>query len=130
VLLAGEVRDRPVPGAFVEGGRRVTADAFRAAVDTGDRAAAAARIAAAFRGTRLAEAFAAADPADLERAVLAAQVAGLHHAAMRHPLSAAPLLEYTLRLRAELLDVRWIIWGRSLGAPAAALTAGLANERP
>jgi len=37
----------------------------------------------------------------------------------------APLLGYALRLRAEALDVRWLVWGISLGAPGETLVEGL-----
>lgn len=130
ILLAEDRDEHPVTDAFLEGGRRVTADVFRAAVGVAERVGAAARIAAAFSGTRLAGAFRAGEPGEIEGAILAAQIVELHRAALRHPLSVAPLLEYALRLRAELLDVRWIIWGRSLGAPIAVLTDGLVSERP
>jgi hypothetical protein len=37
----------------------------------------------------------------------------------------APLLGYALRLRAEALDIRRLIWGISLGAPCETLLEGL-----
>jgi vacuolar-type H+-ATPase subunit C/Vma6 len=41
------------------------------------------------------------------------------------PLGPAPLLAYALRLRAEMIDLRRIIWGVALAVPRAALTRDL-----
>jgi len=82
---------------------------------------------AGFAGTRLAAVFGkpGTHPAGLERAVLAALILDLRDSARMAPLSPAPLIGYALRLRAEALDVRWLVWGISLGAPAHALAEGL-----
>ena len=61
----------------------------------------------------------------LETEVLRAQIAEQSRAARIMPEGAAPLISYTLELRAELLDLRRIIWGISLEAPGPLLEAGM-----
>lgn len=127
LVLSGEPEGGRGPHDMLPGGRFVSAERFAAAIAGHDPGLAGRVLAEAFAGTPLAKAFAQAgtDPGGMERAVLRAQIAGLHGVALREPLSVAPLLEYALRLRAELLDVRWITWGVSLGAPGQVLAGGL-----
>ncbi|HTS88719.1 MAG TPA: V-type ATPase subunit [Gemmatimonadales bacterium] len=63
----------------------------------------------------------------VERRVLHAQIIEWRQAARISPLSAAPLIQYGLRLRAEALDLRRIIWGLRLGTPPNTLAAGVAS---
>jgi vacuolar-type H+-ATPase subunit C/Vma6 len=60
--------------------------------------------------------------------VLGAVIGELADVTRTDPLSPATVLCYALRLRAEVLDVRWLIWGISLGAPSAALLDGLGSS--
>jgi vacuolar-type H+-ATPase subunit C/Vma6 len=64
---------------------------------------------------------AGADPSTFELAVLRLRLRELLLRARREPLSAAPLLAFLLRLRAQTLDLRHLIWTLSLGAPRTGL---------
>jgi vacuolar-type H+-ATPase subunit C/Vma6 len=55
----------------------------------------------------------------LEGAVLGAQLQEQRRAARTRPEGPAPLVLFFLELRAELLNLRRIIWGKALEAPAA-----------
>ena len=111
---------------WVDGGRAVSLTAYLEAVASGGPDAAGRVLATGF-GSRLAKVFAKPDtqPAGIERAVLSALILDLRDQARTAPLSPAPLLGYALRLRAEALDIRWLVWGISLGAPSTALARGL-----
>jgi vacuolar-type H+-ATPase subunit C/Vma6 len=61
--------------------------------------------------------------ASLETAVLRAQLEEQNHAARMDPEGTAPLISFALGLRAEALNLRRIIWGVALEAPAALLEA-------
>lgn len=65
------------------------------------------------------------DPSRLEITVLRQQISQQQRKRRLEPLSAAPLIEFVLRLRAQILDLRRIIWGIALGAPAAVVSADL-----
>lgn len=112
---------------WLPGGRAVTLPLFERAIATRDPAQAGRIFAGGFAGSRIAAVFEdiEASPGGLERGVLAAWIADLSQLARTAPLSVAPLLVYALRLRAEALDIRWLAWGISLGAPSAALVEGL-----
>jgi vacuolar-type H+-ATPase subunit C/Vma6 len=77
------------------------------------------------RESPLADAFASepADLATLESAVLRAQLAEQSRAARIAPEGPAPVISFALTLRAEVLNLRRIIWGISLEAPGAMLEA-------
>lgn len=111
---------------WVPGGAQLPLPVFERVVAAAGPGGALAALAAVFQATPLAEVFAAGDsPGDLEAAITRAQIRQLHQEARHNPLSAAPLLAYTLRLRAQLVDLRWLIWGTVLQAPAAMLADGL-----
>lgn len=114
---------------WLPGGRALTMDHAERAAKAGERTAAGRLLAVAFQGSRLADAFADPEggPAGLELSVLAALIAELRALARTAPLSPAPLLSYALRLRAEVLDVRRLVWGISLGAPTKLLIEGLVS---
>lgn len=127
LVLATEGKDITPKDAFLPGGERVSIAAFEVAAAAGDASEAVRRLAASFAGTAVGRALAACadDPAQLEEAVLRARVRALVHATRTAPLGPAPLLAYTLRLRAEMIDLRRIIWGVALAVPRAALTRDL-----
>lgn len=126
-LILSEDEKPAVADHWLPGGRAITLDLAERAAASGDPATAADLLAGGFRGTRLGGVFAHPDehPAGLELAVLGAQISELRAHARVEPLSVAVLLAFALRLRAEALDVRRVIWGISLGAPAKALVEGL-----
>lgn len=101
--------------------------AFAAIEVAGDRTAAARKAARAFLGSDLAPTLRrhADDPAALEDAALRVRIAEQSRAALLDPLGPAPLLLYVLRLRAEAADVRRIVAGVALGAPAPTLVSQL-----
>jgi ATP synthase (C/AC39) subunit len=53
--------------------------------------------------------------AALELRAVSLQLRRLNRSVREHPLSSAPVLEFALRLRAEALDLRGILWGVALG---------------
>lgn len=126
LVLAGEKEVQPADH-WLPGGRAVPLTLFAQAIATQDPLRAGKVLATGFPGTRLRAAFANIDIATggVERAVLTAWIADLAQAARTASLSPAPLLAYALRLRAEALDIRWLVWGISLGAPPALLAEGL-----
>lgn len=63
--------------------------------------------------------------ARLEARALAARVEEQRAAMRREPLGPAPFLLYALRLRAELVDLRRVVWGIALGAPAEVIVGEL-----
>jgi vacuolar-type H+-ATPase subunit C/Vma6 len=125
LVLAGGDADLPGKRAFVEGGRRLSLEAFLHALAAGDAGAAGTRLAAAFRPTALAAVFErVSSAATIEDELLRARIGLLHDAERQDPAGLASVLEFALRVRAEVIDVRRVIWGVALGAPRAALVAG------
>lgn len=122
LVLAGAERDSAVKRAFVAGGRTLSLAAFLEAI--ADGAGAARRLAAAFHGTGWAAAFErwGADPARIEEQLLMRRVEHLRALARRDPAGPASVLEFALRLRAEVIDLQRVIWGVALGAPRGAIT--------
>lgn len=127
LVLASQGTDVVPKDVFLAGGRRVSIEAFELAVASGDPARAGERLSEAFAGTPPAEPFRrqSQDPVALERALLRAQIVNLWRTSRLYPLGPAPLLGFLLRLRAEVLDLRQIIWGVALGAPRAVVTETL-----
>ncbi len=127
LVLAAEGKDVTPKDAFLPGGERLSIAAFEVAAAAGDPAEAMRRLAASFAGTALARAFhgRAGDPAQLEATVLRIRVRALVQAMRLTPLGPAPVLAYALRLRAEMEDLRRIIWGVALAAPRAGLVLEL-----
>lgn len=114
---------------FVPGGARISIREFEVAAATGDVQAAAKVLAAAFAGTPFADALRNADdPSTLEDALLRVQIESLRHAVRLQPLGPLPVLLYWLRLRAEGVDLRRIIWGVALAVPPAPLTRDLVTS--
>jgi len=127
LVLAHQGKDMVPKDAFLAGGARVDVGVFERAVATGDPVAAARVLSAALAPARVARAFAgdAAAIASIEGRLLRLRIAALHAARRREPLGPAPLLEYALRLRAQVLDLRRIIWSVALAAPQPDLLAAL-----
>jgi vacuolar-type H+-ATPase subunit C/Vma6 len=117
VLVSGE-HEVPVDEAFLPGGRRITIEQFRAAAHSGDPPRAGALLAPRFE-----EAMArlirrdASKPIALDNAILAHRLRQLRARARRYPLGPAPLLWYLLRLRAQALRLRLLLWSTAIGLP-------------
>jgi hypothetical protein len=93
-----------------------------------DPAAALAPLAAEVPRTELGALLSRADPPGaeaLDRAALATQLQQQRAHSRRDPLGLGPVLYFVLRLRAEVRDLTRIAWGIALGAPRAALAAGV-----
>lgn len=129
ILLAAEGRETDPMACFLEGGAWVDRRIFEQASRAADSERAAHILARALDGTVLASALlrAARDPGVLELAALRALVREHTRALRRVPLGGQSLVTYALRLRAEAIDVRTIIWGVALGAPRAELTSQLVS---
>lgn len=127
LVLAAEPAERSQSreAAFVGGGRRVSLVTFLAAVAAGNPHDAARRLAPAFRPTPLALALERAqDASDIEERLLRSRILMLRAAARRDPAGAAALLEFAMRVRAEVFSVRRVIWGVALRAPLDTLVPG------
>ena len=111
--------------AFIEGGRWLGRDAFQRLLQLNTRADVEKELARVFRGSPIAGAFASevGGLSSLETQILRAQIAWQNRVALTDPGSAAPLLGFALELRAELLNLRRIIWGVALRAPPALVEA-------
>jgi vacuolar-type H+-ATPase subunit C/Vma6 len=103
---------------FVPGGRAVDRLAFASAIAGGNIGAAISILERALRATAYAPVFKSLGTQPIEDVALAAELRGAKAAARRSPLGAAPLIAFLTRLRAEVRDVRGIIWRVALGAPA------------
>ena len=93
-----------------------------------DPTAALAPIAAEVAHTELGELLSRPDPPapeQLDRAALATQLAQQRAHRRLDPLGLGPVLYFVLRVRAEVRDLTRIAWGIALGAPRAALAAGV-----
>jgi vacuolar-type H+-ATPase subunit C/Vma6 len=55
-----------------------------------------------------------------EEAVLRSEQRSAADAARHAPLGVAPIIAFLVQLRAEVRDLRYIIWRAALGAPSAA----------
>ncbi len=111
------------PEAWLPGGLRLDHATWRRLLD-GDRPAVIAALGAAL-GDDLAAAVRDAGLGEAERAVLRPMLLRWRRAALREPLTTAPILRFALGLRAEAVDLRTVVWGVALGAPSANLVLRL-----
>ena len=118
VLATHEGELRP-SDAFVSGGARLTLAGFLDALGAREVGEAGRRLAAVFRPAALAAVFerAVSERATVEGALLRHRIAALAAAARRDPAGVASVLWFALRQRAEVIDLRRIIWAASLAAP-------------
>jgi vacuolar-type H+-ATPase subunit C/Vma6 len=125
LVFAGAGRAEAPKDGFLPGGLVLPITAFEHAVTTGDAPACAARLAVAFGKTPLAAALrgGAHDLVGLEASLLEAQIAMLRDEQRRDPLGAGSVLLFVLRLRAQVAELRRIIWGIALSAPETARRA-------
>lgn len=122
LVLAGS-RSETDPGElFVEGGERLSREAFARAASTGDAFAAATRLRSATAGTLFASALAepTSSASAVARRILSARVRRLESERRRRPLSALPVLLFILRARAEAFRLRRALWSAALIGGAAA----------
>ena len=120
LLLSGNGLDIPPESAFLAGGELIAPDRFARAIRSADALAAGTELASALEPERAALVRRyAGDPARLARQLARVRLRVLHHAARHDPLGPAPVLEYLLRLRAEVVMLRALIWGCALAMPPA-----------
>ena len=113
--------------AFVDGGRWITADAFETLLNLETRRQVQARLAWELRRSPLTNVF--RDDIDslgeMETAMLRAQMEWQTRAVRVDPTGAAPVIGFAIELRAETRNLRGIIWGVALRAPAALIQSEL-----
>lgn len=127
-VMGAQESDVAAGEAFLDGGQKLGRDRFEAAAAARDPAEAVRRIAAAFARTPFADLWLRHRPGTLEGSILARRIEVQKRAAVKDPLGPAPLLAYALRLRAEVLDLRRLVWGIALEVPAAARALDLVSE--
>ena len=112
---------------FVDGGRWLTRDVFRKLMSLETRPQLEKRLAWELRNSALGSAFRhdIEDLAQLESAMLHAQIDWQNRAVRIDPSGAAPIIGFAIELRAEVLNLRRIIWGVALRAPAALIQADM-----
>lgn len=112
---------------FIEGGRWLDRDAFGALWKLESRAGVRRRLAWELRASPLSDVFASEQEsiAELDATVLRAQIAWQHRCMRLDPSGAAPIIAFALELRAEVLNLRRILWGIALQAPAALIQSEL-----
>jgi vacuolar-type H+-ATPase subunit C/Vma6 len=102
---------------FIPGGRALDRATFLRAASAANATSAASILARALRSTSLAAVFGASLLRPVEDTALVATLQRTLVAARRSPLGAAPVIAFFTRLRAEVRDLRLIIWRAALGAP-------------
>ena len=112
---------------FVEGGRLLGREAFRALMSLDTQAQARARLAWELRGSSLGRVFRsdADELSELETALLRAEIDWQKQAMLANPNGPAPILTYVLELRAEVRNLSGIVWGVALRAPFALIRASM-----
>ncbi|MBW2627907.1 MAG: V-type ATPase subunit [Deltaproteobacteria bacterium] len=112
---------------FVDGGRWLTRDVFHKLMSLETRPQLEKRLAWELRKSALGSAFRhdIEDLAQLESAMLHAQIDWQNRAVRIDPSGAAPIIGFAIELRAEVLNLRRIIWGVALRAPAALIQADM-----
>jgi vacuolar-type H+-ATPase subunit C/Vma6 len=119
VQLAAEPTSVDPASFFIPGGWGLDQASFIAAARSPDVPAAEAVLERSFRGGALSVVLRGARRSSWEEAALSALLRESIAAARRSPLGVAPLVAFLVRLRAELRDLRLIVWRVALGAPAA-----------
>jgi vacuolar-type H+-ATPase subunit C/Vma6 len=119
VLASGE-QERPPEAAFLPGGRRIHEDRFRMAAQSGNSLHAAALLAEDLDPETASLVRRHADsPAELDNALLMQRLLDLKARSLRDPLGPSPLLWYFLRVRAQALRLRLLLWSTAIGVPPA-----------
>jgi vacuolar-type H+-ATPase subunit C/Vma6 len=113
--------------AFIEGGRWLTRDVFENLMSLETRRQVEARLAWELRKSPLGSIFRneIEEVADLDAMALRAQIDWLNRAVRVDPSGPAPVIGFAMELRAEVRNLRGIIWGVALQAPAALIQAEL-----
>jgi vacuolar-type H+-ATPase subunit C/Vma6 len=112
---------------FVEGGRWLTRDVFHKLMRLETRPQIEKRLAWELRKSPLGSAFRGEieNLAQLENRMLRAQIEWQNRAVRVDPSGAAPIIGFAIELRAQVVNLRGIIWGVALRAPAALIQADM-----
>jgi vacuolar-type H+-ATPase subunit C/Vma6 len=105
---------------YIPFGKQLDLAAFLAAASAPSAAGATSVLRRAFHGSPMAPVFRGMLHTSFEEAVLRSEQRSAAHAARRAPLGVAPIIAFLVQLRAEVRDLRYIIWRAALGAPSAA----------
>jgi len=122
VLLHFVERDPSIVDlTFIEGGRWIHREVFRALMSLPTLRDVANRLAWELRTSALASAFRGevGDLAELESAVLRAQMKWQNRSVRIDPTGASPVIGFAIELRSQVFNLSRIIWGIALGAPGA-----------
>lgn len=121
---------RIVELTFVEGGHWLTRTVFKKLMGLETLRDVQKQLAWELRKSALAPAFRrdVDDLAELESAALRAQIDWQNRSLRIDPSSAAPVIGFAIELRAEVLNLRRIIWGVALRAPSALIQAEMVLE--
>jgi vacuolar-type H+-ATPase subunit C/Vma6 len=128
VLLHFPERDEDIADSiFIDGGSQIDRDGFEEMMRNESFEQARRALLIRLQDSALGSAFReeAENLSTLEAAVLRAQIAEQRRLARLRPDGAAPTISFALELRAEVLDLRRIIWGVSLGAPQALMQTSM-----
>jgi vacuolar-type H+-ATPase subunit C/Vma6 len=104
---------------FIPFGKQLDRAAFLAAAAAPSTTSAASLLKRAFRSSPMAAVFRSALHPPFEEVALRSAQRWAADAARRAPLGVAPIISFLVRLRAEVHDLRYIIWRTALGAPPA-----------
>jgi vacuolar-type H+-ATPase subunit C/Vma6 len=126
LLLAANEASVPAEQLWISGGAVLPRAIYLEAAGVSGAERAAARLAAVWVGTPLADALREPDrAAAMEEAALDIAIRKQRRFARLEPTGSAPVILYVLRLRAELRNLRRIVWGVALRAPADTLAEDL-----
>lgn len=127
-LLHFVERDRAIVHmTFVEGGRWLTREVFEELMGLKTRRQVEKRLAWVMRRSPLGPIFRSelGELGELEGMALRVQIDWQNRAVRIDPSGPAPVIGFAIELRAEVLNLRRIIWGVALAAPAALIQAEL-----
>lgn len=124
VLVSGHDPDVDIPSLFLEGGARLTLDAFTSAAGSVSPRDACLVIARALRPSPLSAVMSqhADKPAELDDALLRLRLLQLARRVRQAPLSVVTTVRMALRIRAQVIDLQRIVWTVALGGPRAWIT--------
>lgn len=120
IQLAAQRSSTEATHFFVGGGHALNDRRFAAVAAAGSSMGAVAMLGDALRHSPIAPVFAALTTRPVEDVALDVELRRTSAAARRNPLGAAPIIAFLTRLRAEMRDVRLLIWRVALGAPPVA----------
>lgn len=127
LVLTERGGDIEVATLFIRGGSRLSQDDFMSVSTSEDAVAAKRGLRSALEGSVYESVFDddAEGPIGLESRALHSALEWYRRRARLDPIGPAPVLGFTLRVRAEAQDIRRVIGGVAIGAPAAALVRDL-----